>query len=39
MIFTDIDASIIELMIITVFLSIFGQIGDLVESALKGIMM
>ncbi|AIE59684.1 phosphatidate cytidylyltransferase [Bacillus methanolicus] len=34
-IFTDIDASIIELMIITVFLSIFGQIGDLVESALK----
>lgn len=38
-IFTDIDASIIELMIITVFLSIFGQIGDLVESALKGIMM
>ncbi|MDE3838549.1 phosphatidate cytidylyltransferase [Bacillus methanolicus] len=33
--FTDIDASLIQLMIITVFLSIFGQIGDLVESALK----
>jgi phosphatidate cytidylyltransferase len=34
-IFTDIDASLIQLMMITVFLSIFGQIGDLVESALK----
>jgi phosphatidate cytidylyltransferase len=33
--FSDIDASIIELGIITIFLSIFGQVGDLVESALK----
>ncbi|MFD2443555.1 phosphatidate cytidylyltransferase [Bacillus sp. CGMCC 1.16607] len=33
--FTDIDASLIQLLVITVVLSIFGQIGDLVESALK----
>ena len=33
--FTDINAGLIQLMIITVLLSIFGQIGDLVESALK----
>ena len=33
--FTDIDAGLIQLIIITVLLSIFGQIGDLVESALK----
>lgn len=33
--FTDINASLIQLMLITVLLSIFGQIGDLVESALK----
>lgn len=32
---TDIDASMVELSLITIFLSIFGQIGDLVESALK----
>ncbi|PLR84244.1 phosphatidate cytidylyltransferase [Bacillus canaveralius] len=30
-----IDAPLLELIIITVLLSIFGQIGDLVESALK----
>lgn len=34
-IFTDIDASLIQLFVITIVLSIFGQIGDLVESALK----
>lgn len=34
-IFTDIDASPIQLSLITVILSVFGQIGDLVESALK----
>ncbi|GIN61560.1 phosphatidate cytidylyltransferase [Robertmurraya siralis] len=33
--FSDIDASFLELGIITIFLSIFGQVGDLVESALK----
>jgi phosphatidate cytidylyltransferase len=33
--FTNIDISVWQLSIITVFLSIFGQIGDLVESALK----
>ena len=33
--FTDIEASFLQLAIITVILSIFGQIGDLVESALK----
>lgn len=33
--FSNIAASIIELSIITIFLSIFGQVGDLVESALK----
>ena len=33
--FTEIDAALIELLLITVLLSIFGQIGDLVESALK----
>jgi phosphatidate cytidylyltransferase len=34
-IFTDIDASLMQLFVITIVLSIFGQIGDLVESALK----
>lgn len=34
-VFSDIDASFIELGVITIFLSIFGQVGDLVESALK----
>ncbi|WP_077211553.1 phosphatidate cytidylyltransferase [Bacillus dakarensis] len=34
-IFSDIDASLMELIFITVLLSIFGQVGDLVESALK----
>lgn len=34
-VFTDIDASLIQLLVITVVLSVFGQIGDLVESALK----
>jgi phosphatidate cytidylyltransferase len=33
--FTEIDASILQILVITVVLSIFGQIGDLVESALK----
>ncbi|PLR97245.1 phosphatidate cytidylyltransferase [Bacillus sp. T33-2] len=33
--FTGIDASPVLLLIATVFLSIFGQIGDLVESAMK----
>ncbi|UII57443.1 phosphatidate cytidylyltransferase [Cytobacillus spongiae] len=33
--FTEIDATYIELLLITIVLSIFGQIGDLVESALK----
>ena len=33
--FTDIDIGIIKLAIMTIFLSIFGQMGDLVESALK----
>lgn len=33
--FTDINASFLQLSIITIVLSIFGQIGDLVESALK----
>lgn len=32
---SNIDASLMELLIITVVLSVFGQIGDLVESALK----
>jgi phosphatidate cytidylyltransferase len=32
---TDINASVISLMAITVVLSIFGQIGDLVQSAFK----
>jgi phosphatidate cytidylyltransferase len=34
-IFSDINATILELMGITVVLSIFGQIGDLVQSAFK----
>ncbi|HLU21871.1 MAG TPA: phosphatidate cytidylyltransferase [Bacillaceae bacterium] len=34
-IFTDLDIPFINLMLITVVLSIFGQLGDLVESALK----
>ncbi|MGG0718799.1 phosphatidate cytidylyltransferase [Robertmurraya massiliosenegalensis] len=34
-IFSDIDSSFLKLGIITIFLSIFGQVGDLVESALK----
>lgn len=33
--FTDINATLVELTIITILLSIFGQVGDLVESALK----
>lgn len=33
--FTNIDASFIQLAVITIILSVFGQIGDLVESALK----
>ncbi len=35
LLFTDIGASPIQLGIITIVLSVFGQIGDLVESALK----
>lgn len=35
LLFTDIPASYIQMLIITVVLSVFGQIGDLVESALK----
>ncbi len=34
-IFGDLNVSVIKLLIITVVLSIFGQIGDLVESAIK----
>lgn len=33
--FTDINATMLELVFITILLSIFGQVGDLVESALK----
>lgn len=33
--FSDIDASMIKLVFVTIVLSIFGQVGDLVESALK----
>lgn len=33
--FTNIDTSLIKLAFITICLSIFGQVGDLVESALK----
>jgi phosphatidate cytidylyltransferase len=33
--FTDLDMSIPKLVIVTAILSIFGQVGDLVESALK----
>ena len=33
--FTDLDMSIPKLMIVTAILSVFGQVGDLVESALK----
>lgn len=33
--FTEIEASFLQLSIIAIVLSIFGQIGDLVESALK----
>lgn len=32
---TNIDASLLQLLVITLVLSVFGQIGDLVESALK----
>ncbi|MBA4536222.1 phosphatidate cytidylyltransferase [Bacillus aquiflavi] len=35
LVFTDINVSIPKLLILTVLLSVFGQIGDLVESALK----
>lgn len=35
LLFTDIPASFIQMLLITVVLSVFGQIGDLVESALK----
>lgn len=34
-VFTDINASLIQILVITMILSVFGQIGDLVESALK----
>ncbi len=34
-VFTEMNAPIIWLSIVTIFLSIFGQVGDLVESALK----
>lgn len=33
--FSDIDASLLQMLWVTTLLSIFGQIGDLVESALK----
>jgi phosphatidate cytidylyltransferase len=33
--FTEIDAGLLPLLVITIVLSVFGQIGDLVESALK----
>jgi phosphatidate cytidylyltransferase len=33
--FSNIDASLFQLFVITIILSVFGQIGDLVESALK----
>lgn len=33
--FSDIDASMMKLIFVTVLLSVFGQVGDLVESALK----
>lgn len=33
--FSNIDATFLQLSIITIVLSVFGQIGDLVESALK----
>lgn len=33
--FSDIDVTLIQLVLVTIFLSIFGQVGDLVESALK----
>ncbi|TCJ05955.1 phosphatidate cytidylyltransferase [Cytobacillus praedii] len=35
LLFTDIPATFIQMLLITVVLSVFGQIGDLVESALK----
>lgn len=34
-VFTDINVSLISILVATIFLSVFGQIGDLVESALK----
>ncbi|MBS4189264.1 phosphatidate cytidylyltransferase [Bacillus sp. FJAT-49705] len=34
-VFSDIDATFLKLSIATIVLSVFGQIGDLVESALK----
>ncbi len=33
--FTDLNISILQLLVVTAILSVFGQIGDLVESALK----
>lgn len=33
--FTDIDASIVKLLIMSVIIAIFGQLGDLVQSAFK----
>ncbi|QPC46376.1 phosphatidate cytidylyltransferase [Mangrovibacillus cuniculi] len=33
--FSTIDAGIVQFIIVTIILSVFGQIGDLVESALK----
>ena len=34
-VFTEMNVPIIWLSIVTIFLSVFGQMGDLVESALK----
>lgn len=34
-IFSPIETSVVKLLVVTVFLSVFGQVGDLVESALK----
>lgn len=33
--FSDMDASLLKLVLVTIVLSVFGQVGDLVESALK----
>ncbi|MDQ0270194.1 phosphatidate cytidylyltransferase [Cytobacillus purgationiresistens] len=34
-VFTEIDATLLQLTVITIILSVFGQIGDLAESAFK----